>query len=51
MSKMIQIRSVPNSLHRELIACGIGGSVSSDYLLNEICEAADRPNCRNSAPD
>ena len=44
MSKMIQIRNVPEELHRRLksIAAQAGMSLS-DYLLNEIRLVAERP--------
>jgi plasmid stability protein len=44
MSVMIQIRNVPNELHRRLKArAALSGQSLSDYLLNEIRQAADRP--------
>jgi plasmid stability protein len=44
MSTMIQIRNVPNALHRKLKArAAIAGKSLSDYLLNEIAGAAERP--------
>jgi plasmid stability protein len=47
MSKMIQIRNVPDELHRRLKmrAAKLGMSLS-DYLLEEIREAAERPTMR-----
>ncbi|PYY06974.1 MAG: hypothetical protein DMG64_00185 [Acidobacteria bacterium] len=44
MSKMIQLRNVPEVLHRSLKsrAASLGMSLS-DYLLGEIREIADRP--------
>lgn len=44
MSKMIQIRNVPDELHRRLKsrAAEIGMSLS-DYLLAEIRRSAERP--------
>ena len=44
MAKMIQVRNVPDSLHRGLKAraATIGMSLS-DYLLMELREIADRP--------
>ena len=44
MSKMIQIRHVPEELHRRLksVAAQAGMSLS-DYLLNEIRLVAERP--------
>ncbi len=44
MSKMIQIRNVPDRLHRRLKArAAVAGMSLSDYLLNEIRRAAERP--------
>jgi antitoxin FitA len=44
MSKMIQLRNVPDQLHRKLKArAAIEGRSLSDYLLEEIRRAADRP--------
>jgi len=44
MSKMIQIRNVPDALHRSLKArAAMAGMSLSDYLLSEIKEIADRP--------
>ena len=44
MSTMIQIRNVPDALHRKLKArAALAGQSLSDYLLAEIAEAADRP--------
>jgi plasmid stability protein len=44
MSKMIQLRNVPDSLHRRLKArAAIAGMSLSDYLLSEIREIADKP--------
>jgi len=44
MSVMIQIRNVPDALHRRLKArAALAGLSLSDYLLNEIREAAERP--------
>jgi antitoxin FitA len=41
---MIQLRSVPDSLHRSLKARGAKARMSlSDYLLPEIKEIAERP--------
>ena len=41
---MIQIRHVPNELHRRLKArAALSGQSLSDYLLNEIREIAERP--------
>jgi plasmid stability protein len=44
MSKMIQLRNVPDALHRSLKArAAMAGKSLSDYLLAEIKEIAERP--------
>ena len=44
MSKMIQLRNVPDALHRSLKArAAMAGMSLSDYLLAEIREVAERP--------
>ncbi len=44
MSGLIQIRNVPEALHRELKSrAALAGMSLSDYLLNEIRQVADRP--------
>jgi len=44
MSKMIQLRNVPDALHRSLKArAALAGMSLSDYLLTEIKEIAERP--------
>lgn len=44
MSKMIQLRNVPDALHRSLKArAAMAGMSLSDYLLAEIKEIAERP--------
>jgi plasmid stability protein len=44
MSKMIQLRNVPDALHRSLKArAAMAGRSLSDYLLTEIKEIAERP--------
>ena len=44
MSKMIQIRNVPDTLHRRLKArAAMAGMSLSDYLLSEIREIAEQP--------
>jgi plasmid stability protein len=44
MSKMVQIRNVPETLHRRLKSrAALMGMSLSDYLLNELRELADRP--------
>ena len=44
MSKMIQIRNVPDSVHRVLKARAAAAGVSlSDYLLQEVRRSAQRP--------
>lgn len=44
MSKMLQIRNVPDELHRELkIRAARAGMTLSDYLLRELRHVASRP--------
>ena len=44
MSKMIQVRHVPDSLHRTLKArAALAGMSLSDYLLAELRRLAGRP--------
>jgi plasmid stability protein len=44
MSAMIQIRNVPDALHRRLKSrAALAGKSLSDYLLDEIRFAAERP--------
>ena len=44
MSKMFQLRNVPDTLHRKLKArAALAGMSLSDYLLSEIKEIADKP--------
>jgi plasmid stability protein len=44
MSKMIQIRNVPDELHRTLkVRAAKAGMTLSDYLLSEIEQIAERP--------
>ena len=44
MSKMIQIRNVPDDLHRKLkVRAAELGMTLSDYLLSEARQAAERP--------
>lgn len=44
MSKMIQIRNVPDLLHRKLKArAAMKGQALSDYLLLELKRSAERP--------
>jgi plasmid stability protein len=44
MPKMIQLRNVPDALHRHLKArAAMAGMSLSDYLLAEIEEIAERP--------
>jgi antitoxin FitA len=44
MSVMIQIRNVPETLHRRLKSrAALAGLSLSDYLLGEIGRAAERP--------
>jgi plasmid stability protein len=44
MAKMIQIRNVPDELHRKLkVRAAERGTSLSEYLLAEVEELADRP--------
>jgi plasmid stability protein len=44
MGSMIQIRNVPEALHRQLKSrAALAGMSLSDYLLGEIREVAERP--------
>lgn len=44
MSRMIQIRNVPDELHRTLkVRAAQAGMSLSDYLLREIRDVAERP--------
>jgi plasmid stability protein len=44
MSKMIQIRDVPDTLHRRLKArAALEGMSLSEYLLAEVRRSAERP--------
>jgi plasmid stability protein len=44
MAVMIQIRNVPDPLHRQLKSrAALAGMSLSDYLLSEIREVAERP--------
>ena len=44
MSRMVQIRNVPDSLHRKLKVRAAGaGQTLSDYLLAELERLASRP--------
>lgn len=44
MAKMIQIRNVPDELHRKLKArAALEGVSLSEFLLKEIAEFADHP--------
>jgi plasmid stability protein len=47
MSKMIQIRNVPDELHRVLKARAASEGMSlSDYLLSEVEKVAEKPTLR-----
>ena len=47
MSKMIQVRNVPDPLHRKLKArAAMAGMSLSDYLLRELEVVASRPTVR-----
>ncbi|HVA80397.1 MAG TPA: hypothetical protein VNF29_05690 [Candidatus Binataceae bacterium] len=44
MSRMIQVRNVPDTLHRKLKArAAMAGMSLSDYLLAELRRVAERP--------
>jgi antitoxin FitA len=44
MSKMIQLRHVPDALHRRLKArATLAGMSLSDYLIREVAKVAERP--------
>ena len=44
MSKMIQLRNVPDALHRTLkVRAAQSGMSLSDFLVNEIARVAERP--------
>ena len=44
MSRMLQIRNVPNDLHARLKArAAFAGMSMSDYVLREIRQSLDRP--------
>ena len=44
MSKMIQLRNVPDSLHRKLKArAAMEGMSLSEYLIAEVRRSAERP--------
>jgi plasmid stability protein len=44
MGKMVQIRNVPDALHRRLKSrAALAGMSLSDYLLSEILQVAERP--------
>jgi plasmid stability protein len=44
MSKMVQVRNVPDALHRKLKArAAVAGQSLSDYLLGELGRIAARP--------
>ncbi|UWZ82357.1 FitA-like ribbon-helix-helix domain-containing protein [Occallatibacter riparius] len=45
MERMIQVRNVPETLHRALKTRAASAGMSlSDYLLGELREIAERPN-------
>ncbi len=47
MSKMIQIRNVPDDLHRKLkVRAARAGMTLSDYLLSEIEQVAEKPSLK-----
>jgi plasmid stability protein len=50
MSTMIQIRNVPDALHRRLKSrAALAGMSLSDYLLQQIREVAERPTIEGDA--
>jgi plasmid stability protein len=50
MSKMIQVRNVPDNLHRKLkMRAASEGLSLSDYLLREIERVAERPTMKELA--
>jgi len=50
MPKMIQLRNVPDSLHRRLKSkAALEGLSLSDYLLREIEDVAERPTMKELA--
>jgi antitoxin FitA len=52
MSTMVQIRNVPDELHRELKArAAHAGMTLSDYLLDELRNLAVRPTMREWAEE
>jgi antitoxin FitA len=47
MTKMIQIRNVPDELHRTLkVRAAKAGMTLSDYLLSEIVQIAEKPSMK-----
>jgi len=47
MTKVIQIRNVPDELHRKLkVRAAQEGMTLSDYLLSEVAQVAERPTLR-----
>ncbi len=47
MTKMIQIRNVPDDLHRKLkVRAAQEGMTLSDYLLSEVEQIAEKPTLR-----
>ena len=47
MTKMIQIRNVPDELHRKLkVRAAQEGMTLSDYLLSEVEQIAEKPTLR-----
>jgi antitoxin FitA len=44
MSKMIQLRHVPDALHRQLkVRAALAGLSLSDFLVREVAKIAERP--------
>ena len=50
MSKMIQVRHVPDSVHRKLKSrAALAGIPLSDYLLTELKRVAEKPTIQEMA--
>ena len=46
MSVMIQLRNVPDDLHRQLKARAAEGLSLSDYIINDVKRLAEQPTPR-----
>ena len=52
MSKMVQIRNVPDTLHRKLKVRAAGsGQTLSDYLLAELARLPLGPRAKRCSPE